>query len=73
MRHHDYWSNLVAFPQRQDERQDNERVTCGHGERDGHPVAAVAITFRNEEIDDAAQVELASATRTVAEAIGSRL
>ena len=39
----------------------------------GHPVAAVAITFRNAESDEAAQAELASATRTVAEAIGTKL
>ncbi|NYF97576.1 IclR family transcriptional regulator [Janibacter cremeus] len=42
-------------------------------DRDRHPVAAVAITFRNEEIDQVAQAELASATQRVAEAIGSRL
>ncbi|WP_435202743.1 IclR family transcriptional regulator [Janibacter sp. GS2] len=42
-------------------------------ERDGHPVAAVAITFRSEEIDGEAQDELASAARRTAEAMGSRL
>ena len=42
-------------------------------DRDGHPVAAVATTFRAEEVDDATRDALASATRRAAEAIGSRL
>lgn len=41
--------------------------------RAGHPVAAVAITFRNDEVDAVEQEELASACRSTAEAIGSRL
>ena len=41
--------------------------------RDGHPVAAVALTFRNEEVDDDARRELAAAADATAGRISSRL
>ncbi|HIZ99755.1 MAG TPA: IclR family transcriptional regulator [Candidatus Janibacter merdipullorum] len=42
-------------------------------DRDGHPVAAVAVTYRREEVDDGVRARLVEGTRHTAERIGLRL
>lgn len=42
-------------------------------DRDGHPVAAVAITYPREQVGKDLRAELVTATRTTAERISSRL
>lgn len=42
-------------------------------DRDRHPVAAVAVTFRSEEVGDDARADLAAAAGGTAERISSRL
>ena len=42
-------------------------------DRDGHPVAAVAVTYRREEVDDGVRSRLVEGTRHTAERIGLRL
>ncbi len=42
-------------------------------DRDGHPVAAVAVTFRSEEVDDDQRRGLVAAARETAGRISSRL
>ena len=42
-------------------------------DRDGHPVAAVAVTYRREEVDDEVRARLVEGTRHTAERIGLRL
>lgn len=42
-------------------------------DRDGHPVAAVAITYRSEEIDEGGRLDLAGAARATARTISARL
>lgn len=42
-------------------------------DRDGHPVAAVAITFRSEEVDKESRADLAERARATADRINSRL
>lgn len=42
-------------------------------DRDGHPVAAVAITYRSAEIDEPGRARLVEAARHTASRIGSRL
>lgn len=42
-------------------------------DRDGHPVAAVAITFRHDEVDEGSLARLAQAARRTAELVTGRL
>ena len=48
-------------------------VAAAIPDRGGHPIAAVALTYRSEEVDEVTQEVLASATRRAAEAVASRL
>lgn len=48
-------------------------VACAVLDRDGHPVAAVAITFRSEEVDDGTRAGLAAAAGATTRRISSRL
>lgn len=48
-------------------------VAAAVRDRDGHPVAAVAITFRTEEVDETSRTDLAAAASRTARAIAVRL
>lgn len=53
--------------------EDLSSVASAVLDRDGHPVAAVALTYRTVEVDGAGRDDLVRAARSTAERIGSRL